>query len=187
MAIATHVDRETVDTFTSAVLRYISSSCAKLLQRELDAILDQQFQMTQQRGYLQGFRAFTPHSLGKPLLELLPADRPTALLPAALQPQHDSFVANLDQHRRESGRIAQGITSILLRARTDQELRDLLPDHVLGPVRHNPIIAHLDRSMPSLETSSREEWARLPWDDRLLAIYAGIAPYISTYMGYTLL
>lgn len=78
-------------------------------------------------------------------------------------------------------RITQGLHSILLRAKTWAEVRNMLPDRLLACSTFTPI------DVPRTAVSLDDPDAAAAWSDTLVGMYARIKPLIDLYLGYKLL
>lgn len=179
--------RDIKDSFTTVVLKHAHDSYARFLHLELGDLLSQQERATGQRGYLFGFRAYTDKHMAVPVSNLPIADRPKVVLPVELHSEHYGWAENHARHQADFQRLSQGLTSILLRVDNLQDLRDILPDHVLGPALQHPAIQGISRSNPPLYTAPPAVWGDAHWGAKPMELYATIGPLLETYLGYTLL
>lgn len=93
-------------------------------------------------------------------------------------------------------RIRQTLNSILMRAKSWQDVRNMVPDYYSRPLHHLPPMAGLQRTTLDLYAGrpvafgpiSKERLDReAVWDPRLLNMYERVGGIIDLYLGYKLL
>lgn len=153
--------------------------------------------------FIYGSNAFFANQEIQPVRTIkLPSMTGTATLDPKFLPEFLAWYEEHQRHLREWGRVEQTLSSILLRAKDLQDLRDMLPEHVVAPIIRTSNIL-LTRTRPDLyagvppptkahiELDSKYLIARkereLYWDSRLLDMYERIGGIIDLYMGYRLL
>lgn len=114
-----------------------------------------------------------------------------------LQPLHDDFISHFNEHANNWLRFSQALQVILMRAGDWQELRDMLPDHVLAPyLTEEWGLGSLPRVRPDLgsvpvsvynNVDGKVEYHSPPWDYALVKQYRAISETVDLYVGYRLL
>lgn len=185
------MDRDALNEFITVLLKGIHEAYHAFLASELKVIIDQQERLVGgPRGYLHGYRAFLDQATVAPAGCVLRDCQPAPLHPS-LYAQHLAWFEHYNHHQLNWQRICQGLTSILIRVKSRQELRDILPDYMLGKALQLPIVAGLPRKDADLYaarlSADPQPTPDAPWDDRILQLFRSVRPLVDTYLGYTFL
>lgn len=114
-------------------------------------------------------------------------------LPSSLLGLFREWETPYKQIQEDTDRIRQSLRSILLRADSWQEIRNMVPDHVQRPAIHITACERTtldlyagipDNTQPPTEARLQREAI---WDPRLLDMYEKVGGLIDIYMGYALL
>ena len=173
---------------TEAWLTELARPYLRFLYEEHNAILASHRELTGGVCYLAGGAIFGPGGVQPAKLDKL---KP---LPSQLLPVHQTWLANYNRHETEWVRAKQILRTVVGRAKTWQDIRDMVPDHVLRPFPSIGLM-ELTRQRPDLYagqpddptyTQERKERERY-WDTKLLDLYESVAPTINLYVSYRLL
>lgn len=181
-------DHKTVYPATEAWLDQLAKPYLAFIRDEHKNLLSSHRAMTGSSCYLVGGSIFGPGGVRPPKIENL---KP---LPAELLPVHQAWLANCARHGEEWVRAQQVLRTAIGRAENWQDVRDMIPDHVLRSfpaeglmalTRHRPDLYAGDPSAPDYaeQRAARE----LHWDTKLLDLYEQVSPTIDLYVSYSLL
>ena len=181
-------DHKTVYPATEAWLTELTKPYLHFIREEHDGLLASHRALTGGGCYLVGGSIFGPGGVRPPKLDKL---KP---LPAQLLPAHQAWLANCDRHGAEWVRAQQVLRTAIGRAENWQDVRDMIPDHVLRPFPATGLM-ELTRQRPDLYAGqpsdpnyAQERAAReRHWDIKLLDLYEQVAPTIDLYVSYRLL
>lgn len=159
---------------------YIREEHAKLMQQHRS--------LTGGECYLVGGSIFGPGGARPPRLNGL---KP---LPPQLVPQHEEWLALCKQHGFEWTRATQVLRTAFSRTQCWQDVRDMIPDHVLRTFPAEGLM-DLERTRPDLYAGSQEDPSYAQeralreryWEPKLLDLYEQVAPTINLYVSYRLL
>lgn len=102
-------------------------------------------------------------------------------LPDALMPLFMAWKEPVAAMEKNLSSISQTLHSILLRATSWQDVRNMIPDHFI-----QPMLTHWD--MEGLQRTERDlQDPAASWEPRLLQMYAQVAGKIDLCLGYKLL
>lgn len=181
------LDHKVIYPATEEWLKRLSKPYLAFIKEEHDGILRSHRELTGGSCYLVGGSIFGPGGIRPPKLENL---KP---LPSQLLPIHQAWLANCDRHGNEWVRAQQVLRTAVGRAKSWQDIRDMIPDHVLRsfPADFNG----LSRQRPDIyagqpaddgyadRRSEREGY----WDTKLLDLYEQVGPTVDLYVSYSLL
>lgn len=123
-------------------------------------------------------------------------------LPKSLYPQFMAWSVPYREMEQDIRRVRQALTTVLAKASSAQEARNMLPERLLEPAKHCGVEAVQDflalprtsldlyagPPMPFADAPSQERLDREAiWDPRLLNMYEQVGPIIDTYLGYSFL
>lgn len=173
---------------TEAWLTELAKPYLHFIREEHDGILVSHRSLTGGTSYLVGGSIFGPGGIRPAKLDNL---KP---LPQELLPAHRAWLANCDRHGAEWVRAQQVLRTAIGRAKNWQDVRDMIPDHVLRPFPATGLM-ELTRERPDLyagdptaSTYADERFAREKhWDPKLLDLYEQVAPTVDLYVSYRLL
>ena len=112
-----------------------------------------------------------------------------------LYPKHIEWYEQYQADQYDRQKVTQTLRSIIMRAQSWQDVRDMLPENVIQSIRGWEQVTELQRTRPDLYAGpkSRPEYeidlaARvMHWDPMLLSMYERIGNTIATYVGYKML
>lgn len=181
-------DQKTLFPATEVWLNELAKPYLRFVKEEHESILRSHRQLTGGQCYVVGGSMFGEGGM-----------RPTKLvglkpLPPELLPAHCAWLTNCERHGAEWVRAQQVLRTAIGRAENWQDIRDMIPDHVLRPfpatglmelTRHRP---DLYAGEPSDSSYAAEREVREKhWDPKLLDLYQQVAPTINLYVSYRLL
>lgn len=178
---------------TLALMSGIESAFRTFTGKRLQKIIDTHMEKhpgTKVPGYLYQNQGFYVTTDGKPLIASLQY-MPFNTLPESLHPlqqqEHADWLEFYQHHDRDFPRIRQKFGSVLARAKSLQDLRDMIPDHVLRLVNDVEGFSELQRTRPSVDSAgdpAKLEELALTWDRKILAMYADVSDLLDQYLGY---
>ena len=181
-------DHKNVYPATERWLDELAKPYLHFIREEHDGILTSHRALTGGACYMVGGGIFGPGGIRPAKLEKL---KP---LPEQLLPAHRAWMVNCDRHGAEWVRARQVLHTVIGRAENWQDIRDMVPDHVLRPFPADGLM-ELTRTRPDLyagppddsnyaqERVERERY----WEVKLLDLYEQVAPTINLYVSYRLL
>ena len=166
----------------------LSGPYLRYVQQEHEELLQRHQELTGGTAYIVGGAIYSVHPGQQRDLSKLKK------LPDALLPAHAAWVANCNRHRHEWVQVEQVLNTALTHANSWQDIRDMIPDHVLRPFPATGLM-ELTRTRPDLyagqptdPTYSQERGEREKhWGTKLLDLYERVAPTIDLYVSYRLL
>ena len=175
----------------------LDAAYLKTLLPQFNAIREAQAAQVGRHNYLMGTNIFC---YGMKVVSANAPDHPEAnALEPDLIPAHNEWYAQFQQHHRDMGQVTQIIQSLMLRAKEWQDVRDMFPDFLLGPLlQFAPLIGHR-RTRPDLylgppptpETEIEYERTKytkvMHWGEQPVTMFARISGTIALYTGYRLL
>lgn len=191
-------DRAVILDFTNHLLDELSKPYLHYMREEFHRLKVANQAITGNTAYLVGSTVFAE---GMRVLAPGLYRAPAKPLPPQLMDQHETWLVHWNRHQTEWGRACQAVRTVMARANTDQDIRDLLPDRVLRPVLHQSPLSELTRTRPDIYAGppplaggpEEAEWqARVVereqlWGPKPVALYAKHGPIIDLYVGYALL
>jgi hypothetical protein len=177
-----------IQAFTQAVIKDVCKPRRHMLRTTFDKIfLEQQARnINSMNAYLVGVQAFFYGMKVMPISAISPGYYLTPLA-SDLQERHRDWYADFSVYQRDRQKFQQTMSSLFLRAKTWQDLRDMLPEHVIRPIL--PEIAALQgvhRLRPDLDTAINDQQT-LHWEPRSMVMYQQISSLVNLYKGYALL
>ena len=153
-----------------------------------DELLASNRALTGNACYLVGGEIIGPGGVRPPKLGRV------APLPAQLMDAHLSWKAGKQRHTHEWVKACQVLRTAAGRAENWQDLRDMIPDHVLRPFPATGLM-ELTRCRPDLYAGdpgssnyrAEREAREKHWDPKLLDLYEQVGPLVDLYVSYRLL
>jgi len=181
-------DQKNLYPATEAWIQELAKPYLHFIKEEHKGIMASHREITGGSCYMVGGSIYGPGGIRPAKLDKL---KP---LPPQLLPVHQAWLANCDRHGAEWVRAQQVLRTAIGRASNWQDVRDMIPDHVLRPFPADNLMA-LTRTRPDIyagepsdpkyleERKLRETY----WDNKLLDLYESVAPTIDLYVSYRLL
>lgn len=191
------VPNHELQALTQKMLKQVPTAFLTHLNKDHDAILNEHRSRYGRAEYLVGSKLFLATNGDLPRAQ----DRPRALngirgLDQDLWQVHNAWYGQYERHLREWRTTCQMVSSLVLRLKTWQDLRNIFPDHVSRPILQEPQLFGLTRTAPEIyaghpdatpnydaERKLRED----VWGPRPVSMYNQVAPLVDLYVGYQLL
>ncbi len=166
----------------------------KVLESDFKAIFNEHRSRTGANHYIVGTNCFFEDSRISPVKAVRFGSN-AVRLDKELYPQHIIWWNEYSDYARDWSRVSQTLSSIVIRAQSWQDIRDMLPNHMLQSFLQEDNFLGLSRTRPHLYAGRPgskeydENFITLMqhWDMQLIAMYSSIGDTISTYIGYKLL
>ncbi|MEO7082390.1 MAG: hypothetical protein ABIY71_12725 [Flavobacteriales bacterium] len=174
-------------SFTKALVDTLPEAVKRTMAGEYEQLISANQAATSHDCFLVGKQCYFSGQRVYPMAQIrgVPPALPTAFMPA-----FQSWKAPFKRLNQDLARITQSIASIVLRAKTPQDIRDMFPEHFLRPLLGGwETGMDLQRTRLDLYADNpdgRQEREQI-WEPKLLDMYERIAPTIDLYLGYKLL
>lgn len=181
--------------FIQQLVRDLEKPYQRFIKEEQDELIEANRQFTGASTFMEGGEVFATNGviaqLGK--LRLHNIDR----LDPSLQERFTAFQEHRREHEARYRQVAQALQVILATANSWQELRDMLPEHVIRPYlngwgfkglnRIRPDLASVEVSIFNMREGKVVEYAAPPWLMDQVERYRAISDQVDLYIGYKLL
>lgn len=173
------------DTLPDAVKRTMAGQYEQLMATHTGA--------TRYTCFLVGRKVYFPNQVVHDQVLVRGSPPPLA---RELMPAFHAWELLFKQLYRDLSRISQTVSSVLARAKSWQDARNMFPDHFLRPLLGLPQFAGMQRTALDLYAGPPAAFApptqdRLDreavWDPRLVNMYGQVGGLIDLYLGYKLL
>jgi hypothetical protein len=168
---------------TGLITRGIATCYATVLAPESDAVHDAQ---TMHYGfeapYLYGNQVFQRRAMPVETRNFKVAG--AMPLHESCYEQHREWYAKFDAFSNDVKKISQGLNSTLIRSKSWQDARDMLPDYLINLVDSDAELRQMGRTRPSL---ADKEHRSAHWDFSVCNVYDRVDRYINFYLGFQLL
>jgi hypothetical protein len=195
-------DRKALNAFTKEFMQEIQTSYRRFLGNELHALIESQLSMSPSElpGYRVGDEVFYFTDQGTPLvvtLKYMPANMMPRPLNPVLMDQHLQWVEHFNQHDRDFPRIQQMLGSLIIKADSPQQLRDMFPDHVIRPMlkpdgllkkvreRYHPDLYAGSKDSPNY--AAERQRREIFWEPKMFDMYESVGKLVDQYLGYKFL
>lgn len=189
------IDNAKMQLFTKNLTFKISKHYReKILGDAFNKIFNDHRSRTGSNHYIVGTNCFFENSQIIPVKDVRFTGQAEKLNPE-FYPQHIIWWNEYSEYARDWDRVSQTLSSIIMRAQSWQDIRDMLPNHVLQDFLNDERFLGLSRTRPHLfagKPGSKEYEENFTplmqhWDMQLITMYSRIGDTISTYIGYKLL
>lgn len=189
------MDRAALFTLTNRIVNNtLEHYKEKILGDRLKELVNEHRAMTGANHYVYGANAFMDTGRVVPISQVKFKTQASKLHDDLL-PQHLEFWKDYQEYAQSWQLVSQSLRSVSMRAKSWQDLRDMLPDHVLSGFMSEPELQGLQRTRPDLyagpesadDYQQRLQDRLIHWDEFLVKMYSRIGGTISLYLGYKFL
>lgn len=199
------LDRRAASVFTAAFLNQIEGAYKRFLGSQLKRIINEHVDTTRSPlpGYYHAGLVYYVSDAGAPIvanLQYLPFNKMPETLPHLLRSRHEEWEQQVRNHERTFPRIKQGVSNVVSRAKDDQDLRDMFPEHTLRGLSEFadklPLL-QLERKRPDLyagpEPLPEEDPTQylqavqdreMHWDRKLIDMYRPVGELVDQCLSY---
>ena len=172
--------------FSLDIVASITRDYRSLVSHHLENLTDAHWQATGKMGYIYDGKGYASKPMRVFDLGMKPFGLTLGPLSVSLVDQHLGWLTGYSSYQEAFKKLSQGVLSLLAKAKTAQELRDMLPDLSYRNLSPTHTLAQLPRATHDLYAAQLDN-AQTHWDSRLVTQYAGIASLVDTFNGYSLL
>lgn len=199
------LDRRAASVFTAAFLNQIEVSYKRFLGNQLRRIINEHIETTRSQlpGYYHAGLVYYVSDAGTPIianLQYLPFNKMPETLPVLLRSRHAEWEEQMRNHERTFPRIKQGVSNVVSRAKDDQDLRDMFPEHALrglSELSDKLPMLQLERKRPDLYAGIEPPPGEDPtqylqalqdremhWDRKLIDMYRPVGELVDQCLSY---
>lgn len=177
------------DRFNAAqfLVNTLNQGCAKVLGLGLEQLVLDNHRLTGKTAYSINNMGYYAMPMYVFPLNMVPKALDLGPLHSSLVARHGEWAARYEGFQHSGKRASQTLLSLLGKAQSFQDLRDMLPDTVCRVFPADHPIQLLTRSRPDLYACGLEDGVPGHWDPKMVSSYAAISPLVDAYVGYNLL
>lgn len=181
-----------MQTFASNMVQVLSGDYSKTLGMMYETLFADNRSRTGANHYVMGDKVFFEYQQMRPVTQVKFGINGSRALSKDLQNAHYVWFNEYSDFILDRAKIEQTIKSIVMRATSWQDFRDMFPDHIIRDFipRHNAL-AVLNRTRPDLDVGPKHSpnyqqnlIDRHEWPVGLLDMYTKIGGTLSMYVGY---
>lgn len=173
---------ESLQSFVGQLCTLLPVAAQRTLAKQFEQLLSASQGVTRQSCFQVGSMVYFENQVVWPTARVR-GQAPA--LPRALLPAFKAWQQPFNQIDSDIRRIKQALSSIVISAKSWQDVRNMFPDRLLEDIKRLGCIAELQRTAPDLPTDHREQTD--VWGARLCNLYEQVNALINLYLGYKLL
>lgn len=199
------MDAKILAAFSYTVVKEIENSYARFLGNELRKMIDESQGLNPgvMPAYYHNGQCFCLTPEGHPnivTLQFMPNNMMPPSLSDTLRAQHEKWHRHLIKHQQDMPRIKQGLSAVFTRIKSTQDVRDMLPEHVIRLVMGKGFIDGIPRTRPDVyaglppvaggdevEYKAALDERLLHWDPKVIRMYEPIGHLVDQYLAFKFL